>query len=233
MGEAAMSDPGTPDPVQSPSTGGDPRTLIDAMMFPSDVNEVFLLIDHISGRSEKSLRDLDATGIELPPPLNAGHPPAAPPIPPTSAAGKPSVAEVLDALCQIGYPPNPDPMLKAHKASFILMLKDRLNALAAPARGVTVAYTAMFVSSTDGCSWRLRRRTVQPATAGAPVLRSDLAKAAYPGLEVHARCFARLFRRFPWLMALVLVLTASAYWDVGFGRTLVERIEQLDAQIGS
>jgi hypothetical protein len=31
-------------------------------------------------------------------------------------------------------------------------------------------------------------------------------------------------------MAFVLILTASAYWDVGFGRTVVQRIEQLEKQ---
>jgi hypothetical protein len=197
--------------------------LIDAVMFPSDVNEVFLLIDHISGRSTKSLKDLDTEGVALPSARDAEQPPPAP--------TKPSVADVLDALCQIGYPPNPDPMTKAHKASFIMLLKDRLNALAGPARGVTIAYTAMFISATDGLWFPLvsvRIRRARPSAG--QILRSDLARTAYPGLEPHAKRFAAVFGCFPWLMLLVLILTASAYWDVGFALTVVQRIEQLDKQ---
>jgi len=130
-------------------------------------------------------------------------------------------------LCQIGYPPDPDPITKAHKAAFVLAVKDRLNGLADPARGVTIAYTAMFVSATDGWSlWSARRKQSTGATTG----RDDLAKAAYPFLVSHASRFARLFRCFPLAMFVLLAITASAYWDVGFSRTIVQRIEQLEKE---
>ena len=210
----------------------DSQAMVNALTLDSDVKEVFLLIDHISGRSEKSLKDIDTSGIELPDPRNGGVQAAAvgadaavlvvkPP------PDKPAIADVLYQLCQIGYPPHPDATTKAHKAAFVLMLKDRLNELATPARGITVAYTAMFVSATYGCSFVPWRRGGQEFAVNS---RGDLARGAYPALEAHARCFARLFRGFPWLMLLMLVLTASAYWDVGFGRTIVQRIEQVDKQ---
>jgi hypothetical protein len=223
-------------------TASDPQALMDALTFDSDVKEVFLLIDHISGRSEKSLKDLDTSGIELPEQQNGaapvpGLPPAgadAVPVPPpprtaqAATSDKPAVSDVLHRLCQIGYPPHPDATTKAHKAAFVLLLKDRLNELATPARGITIAYTAMFVTATYGCSFVPWRRA---GAAGTPSSsRGDLARGAYPTLEGHARCFARLFRWFPWLMLFVLILTASAYWDVGFGRTIVQRIEQIDKQ---
>jgi hypothetical protein len=192
---------------------------------------VFLLIDHISGRSEKSLKDLDTTGIELPVQQPAADPVAAVAAQPATSYAtpeKPSLADVLHRLCQIGYPPHPDATTKAHKAAFVLMLKDRLNGLATPARGVTIAYTAMFVSATDGC--RLRMWSPQRTPDGRHATRGDLAREAYPGLASHARCFAKMYRWFPYLMAFVLILTASAYWDVGFGRTVVQRIEQLEKQ---
>ncbi len=141
-----------------------------------------------------------------------------------------SVSEVLHRLCQIGYPQDPDPLTKAYKAAFVLELKDRLNALASPARGITIAYTTMFISATYGCSIWPWRKT--PALDPQRSVRSDLAKEAYAVLEPHARCFSRLFRQFPMAMFLMLILTASAYWDVGFGRTIVQRIEQLDTQRG-
>jgi hypothetical protein len=204
-----------------------PQALSDLLTFNSDVNEVFLLIDHISGRSEKSLKDLDTSGIELPAAeIGTGLAPLAGVQ--NAASDKPSIADVLYRLCQIGYPPHPDATTKAHKAAFVLMLKDRLNGLATPARGVTIAYTAMFVSATDGC--RLRMWSPQRAPDGRHATRGDLAREAYPGLASHARCFAKLYRWFPYLMALVLIVTASAYWDVGFGRTVVQRIEQLEKQ---
>jgi hypothetical protein len=207
-----------------------PQALSDLLTFNSDVNEVFLLIDHISGRSEKSLKDLDTTGIELPAAQEGADPGAAAVqlATPDPASVKPSIGDVLYRLCQIGYPPHPDATTKAHKAAFVLMLKDRLNGLATPARGVTIAYTAMFVSATDGC--RLRMWSPLRVPDGRHATRGDLAREAYPGLASHARCFAKMYRWFPYLMAFVLVLTASAYWDVGFGRTVVQRIEQLSQQ---
>ena len=60
--------------------------------------------------------------------------------------------------------------------------------------------------------------------------RGDLARDAYPGLETHARRFAAGSGRSRALMAIVLILTASAYWDVGFGRTVVQRIEQTNKE---
>jgi hypothetical protein len=221
----------------------DPQSLMDALTFDSDVNEVFLLIDHISGRSEKSLKQIDTTGIELPeaqggagPVLAAvapGEGATAVPLAPAQDVNalifvKPSLADVLHRLCQIGYPPHADATTKAHKAAFVIMLKDRLNGLADPARGLTIAYTAMFVTATDGC--RVGVRPGRRATDGRRSARGNLARQAYPGLEPHARCFAKLYRMFPFLMLFVLVLTASAYWDVGFGRTVVQRIEQIDKQ---
>jgi hypothetical protein len=217
------------------AAANDSQALMDALTFDSDVKEVFLLIDHISGRSEKSLKNLDTSGIELPASENGADAPdtvvapaqaVAVPAAKAPAPDKPSISDVLHRLCQIGYPPDPDATTKAHKAAFVLMLKDRLNGLATPARGITVAYTAMFVSTTYGCSVIPFRR----AGTSPPNSRGDLARGAYPTLEPHARCFARLFRWFPWLMLLVLILTASAYWDVGFGRTIVQRIEQIDKQ---
>lgn len=193
------------------------QALVDSYIFISDVNETFLLIDHISGRTEKSLGDVETKDIELPVP-----PAVAPP------NGHPSVAEVMLQLCQVGYPPDPDPVARARKAAFVLVLKDRLNALASPARGITIAYTAMFISATDGWWPRLFRRA---RAAGQPAsTRGELARAAYPGLEPHALGFAWLFRLFPLAMFLLLLLTASAYWDVGFGRTIVQHIEQLQQQ---
>ena len=209
----------------------EPPSLSDQLTFNSDVNEVFLLIDHISGRSEKSLKDLDTTGIELPAAQGADPVSVALPQPDiqSTAPDKPLLADVLHRLCQIGYPPHPDATTKAHKAAFVLMLKDRLNGLATPARGVTIAYTAMFVSATDGCRLRLWSPT---RPDGRHATRGDLAREAYPGLASHARCFAKMYRWFPYLMAFVLILTASAYWDVGFGRTVVQRIEQLEKSRG-
>jgi hypothetical protein len=137
---------------------------------------------------------------------------------------------VLHRLCQIGYPPHPDATTKAHKAAFVLMLKDRLNGLATPARGITIAYTAMFITENESHSilpWRNA-----PAASPLRSARRDLASQAYPGLEPHARFFSKVFRKFPWLMLVMLILTASAYWDVGFGRIIVQRIEQLDKQRG-
>ena len=120
--------PGEPQPITQ-------QQLFDEVIFKRDLNEGFLLIDHISGRSEKSLRNLDVSGLKLPgcdTPLGNG-----------SSA---TISDVWRKFCEIRYPPSPEPRVKAENAAFVLDMKDRLNALASPARGITIAYTMIFVS---------------------------------------------------------------------------------------
>ncbi len=72
------------------SGAGSPQALIDVLTFERDVAEVSLLIDHVSGRSEKSLKDIDTKNVVLPPP-DGGSPAATLP-------GEPTVSEILHRI---------------------------------------------------------------------------------------------------------------------------------------
>jgi hypothetical protein len=86
-------------------------------IFVRELAEVYLLLDHISGRWDKQF---DAEG------------------------------EALRAdICKIGWPPNGSRVDAAEQAITLLRAKDRLNALARPASGATIAFTLLVVGEED------------------------------------------------------------------------------------
>src|SRR5208282_2606200 len=102
-------------------------------------------------------------------------------------------------------------------------VKDRLNALARPARGITIAYTAIFVGNTG--FWFRSKATAERQT----LVRQ--AEEAYPSIAPHARRFAWIFGLFLPLFLLVwFLLTAATYWDVAYGGSIVQAIQHLDQQ---
>jgi len=182
------------------------QELVDELIFKRDVNEGFLLIDHISGRSEKSLRDLDVDKLVVPGELSPATP-----------------SMVLRKFCEIRYPPDTaSRRVKAEDAAFVLEVKDRLNALARPARGISIAYTAIFIGSavfwTPKASMHQRTLVAQ-------------AEDAFPNIARHARWFARLFTLgLPTFLVIWFLLTAFTYWDLGYGGSIVQTIQQLSNQ---
>ncbi len=194
-------------PAAGPNPTDGQQQLVDELIFKRDVNEGFLLIDYISGRSEKSLKDLDVTGLEI-----AGADPASPITP----------SQVLRKFCEIRYPPTPIPKVKAEDAAFVLEVKDRLNALARPARGITIAYTAIFVG--NALLWS-RKKPEQQKTL------LDQAEAAFPNIAGHAKAFGRLFGLgLPFFLIIWFLLTAFTYWDIAYGGSIAQTIQQLENQ---
>lgn len=197
----------TPDPNIPPvPVSPNPRQeLIDELIFKRDVDEGFLLIDYISGRSEKSLKDFDVDRLEIP----GGPAPA-------------TAGQVLRKFCEIRYPPDPEPRVKAENAAFVLEVKDRLNALARPARGLTIAYTTIFVG--NAALW-VRKNSKRQQTL------VDQAGDAFPSIAWHARLFAIVYGTvLPIFLLIWFLLTAFTYWDVGYGAAIVQTLQQLDTQ---
>lgn len=126
---------------KEPEKAGDDKHLIEELIFKQDLNEVHLLIDFVSGRADRSL-----TTLTMPNPSKPGE---------TMTSG-----QIVEAISKMRYPPPEEtPVINAQNAAILLMAKDRLSALAAPARGLTIAYTTMFIDAESGRSiWsRLRR----------------------------------------------------------------------------
>ncbi len=189
----------------------DDRKLIDELIFRQYLDEVHLLMDFVSGRADRSLALLTMPN------------PAAPGETMTSGA-------IVKAISEMRYPPGPNRAVNAENAAILLMAKDRLSALADPARGLTIAYTTLFVAAEARrtfitAAWR---RLMDGGSRLAPGsdTRVDLARQTFPGLRAHARKF-RLWRDvLAWLMLPWLFFTGIAYWDAGLGRSALERLDQ-------
>jgi hypothetical protein len=126
---------------KAPEKPSDDKQLIEELLFKQDLNEVHLLIDFVSGRADRSL-----TALTMPNPSKPTE---------TMTSG-----EIIGSISRMRYPPPEEtPVINAQNAAILLMAKDRLSALAAPARGLTIAYTTMFIEAeAAGLIWsRLRR----------------------------------------------------------------------------
>ncbi|HEY1934809.1 MAG TPA: hypothetical protein VGG99_22620 [Acetobacteraceae bacterium] len=183
-------------------------------LFWRDLNEVHLLMDYVSGRTDKSLTDLKGVADR-----RKGDDP-------TAAAKDMPSDQIVEEVCMIRFPPEGSIESKAQQAAFLLTVKDRLNALADPARGVTVAYTAMFsgIALASRSRWAtLKGIWVEPTRSELP----SFAKESYPNLVEHARAFQTLFTCLAPLILIWAILTAFTYWDVALTGSVLQRIDTL------
>jgi len=166
---------------------GEMSPVVDELI-QRDLDEVYLLIDHLSGRSDRSVRmvELDVS----------------------AEAGK--KVNLIDAVCRIRWPPVGDQAHASEQAATLFKARDQLNELAAPATGLTIAYTLLYIPGRHG--------------------KSELARGAYPNLVQPAKQFRRWIRWLLRVMLIGLVLTSLLSWDVAYGRLVLLRIEQLDTQ---
>jgi len=104
---------------------------VQDFIFLRELAEVYLLLDHLSGRSDKSL----AAAI--------------------SKAGKVSIEQI----CQIAWPPKGTSVEQAAQAATLLMAKDFLNATAKPANGASIAFTLLVAG--DDETTPVKRRWLQ------------------------------------------------------------------------
>jgi len=197
------------------------RQQLDKLIFDQNLDEVHLLVDFVSGRADRSLATL-----AIP---NGGNPAT----PMTSR-------QIIEKIAEMRYPPSGTDAANADNAAILLLAKDRLSALASPARGITIAYTAMFIDA-ESKTWpsRLRDwvlgwfgrktgsgRDRSAREAAGQDTRIDLAVRAFPMLQAHAHRFRRWRDRLATFALLWLGLTALAYWDAGLGRAALERLDQ-------
>ena len=195
-----MSESGTTEPES-----------MDSVLLKRSLDEVFLLLDFISGRPEKQLSSLTMTDPQGGNDLTA--------------------RQIVQQLATIRYPPPPGrtPAERAEDASFLIMAKDRLAALAYPARGESIAYTAMFGPTGIRRALSRLRWTAAPAGAdgSAGSTMRSLAEGAFPGLPAHVRWFNLVYTLLIIATMYCLLLTSFAYWDVAMGRTTLQRIDQI------
>ncbi|MFL9912246.1 hypothetical protein [Paraburkholderia sp. RL17-337-BIB-A] len=196
-----MADPAVDDPhVVQASTG-----TFDELIFSRDLNEVHLLLDYISGRPDVHISEIG--DIKFPDRFSAGT--------------LLSANEVLRRICEMRYPPQPvaDIQAKADNSALLLSVKDKLNAIAYPTSGVTIAYTYLFLAETD-------KSIVSKTPQVPPQTRASVAGTAYPGLIASAKRF-RWFHKGVARLGVVLTLFAALLlWLVVFGVQVTSRFEE-------
>lgn len=186
----------------------------DELIFRRELNEVHLLLDFISGRPDSHIWDLDGkvprSPTDTPPP-----------------GEKPAVAErnhTLDAfetikwVCKLRYPPTSPSTDKAYDATLLFYVKDRLNSLAYPATGLTIAYTYIFVEE---------QRPIQGMhdPDRETQTRASVAREAYPGLVGSARRFRWIHKFNTVIGVCVTVFAALLLWLVTYGVQITARFE--------
>jgi hypothetical protein len=228
---------------------------IKKFIFARELSEVYLLLDHVSSRSDKSLTDDKNT---LPEPLRGGW---------------------IQKICEIAWPPQGSTEEIANQAALLLQAKDYLNGLAAPANGMTVAFTVL-VAGEDQTRKKKHRSPFlpffgerqQPGEApsggrdieggrgkggpsgaapgnggrgggpsgggdgggggwgGDAPSRSSLARLAYPGLVKTALRFRQQIKIIIAGLFLWLVFTCVLSWNVTTGHEILSRLDALHAE---
>ncbi len=190
---------------------GHPRHPIDEReaLIERDLNDVYLLMDHLSGRP-----DLSISGLTLP---NAADP------------SKPLM--LIDEVCKIRWPLPDERTVYAQQAALLFKARDRLNQIAAPANGATIAYTVLVLGGSTGGLRGLLSKWFPfirpPDTARS---RTDLARAAYPNLVRSANNFRHWITTLQIMLLVGLMATSLLSWNVASGKLILQRIDQLDAQ---
>jgi hypothetical protein len=202
-------------------TPGQPaETRFEELVYRQDLNEVYLLLDFISGRPDKRLSDLDHK-------ISDPH---------SNTKDRMSPAEIIARVSEMRYPPDRPAREKAADAAFLLELKDCLNSMAYPARGLTIAYTTMFTEGGHGLGHAIRnslarifgrRRSgsLSPGETATPT-RVQMAHLAFPGLVPIAGHFRHMKRLVSLAGIFITLISAFFLWQATYGVRLAVHFAQ-------
>jgi hypothetical protein len=180
-------------------------------IFYRELAEVYLLLDNVSASTNKSL-------AQSPPPTD----------------NKLETPDWIKDICKIGWPPSGSDNQLANQAATLIAARDRLNNLAAPATGATIAFT-LLVSGDD-------KTAHEPKSADGKVgwwevgegwgehvpSRFSLANIAFPNLAKPAASF-RVF--IPCLVGglfIWFVITSVLSWNIATGNALLAQLKTLE-----
>lgn len=220
-----MADRKTPPPASHDEAHGD--NPIQDFIFARELSEVYLLLDNVTTSADKSLPErmaaLDARGE--------------------------TATDWIKKICEIGWPPDGTPPEQAEQAASLIKIRDRLNTLAAPASGATIAFTLLVAGEDDGTDRMAPRNGLArlgafftgSKRAAAPLpsphtwatdapSRHSLASLAFPGLVPHAARFRRLMSAVLIGLFVWLVITCLLSWDVAAGSSILTRLNNATTQ---
>ena len=176
-------------------------------LFESDLNEVCLLLDFVSGRPELSFDKMTMPDMDA---LRSGD------------LNKTwSSSQIVEEITKIRFPRIPDTEeVRARNASVLLLAKDQLSRLSCPARGQTIAYTAMYVAAEGVKYWGKAKKSEDYDAL------VRMAQNTFPYLQDHVQRFRTLRLLLIFIGFIALALTALTYWDVERGRLALQRLDQ-------
>jgi hypothetical protein len=116
-------------------------------IFARELAEVYLLLDHVSERSDKNLSKAFSDAENNPERVT------------------------IQAICEIGWPPKGSTAEQAQQAKTLLLAKDLLNAAAKPANGASIAFTLLVAGDDEepkaqGRRWRWFRKPADDPDGG-------------------------------------------------------------------
>jgi hypothetical protein len=167
-----------------------------------DLAEVILLLDHLSGLADRSISDLV---------LDAQHP------------------DLVRAVFESNWPPTPgqSQISIAETSTILFKARDRLNELAWPATGASIAFT-ILVTDEEAITFEPDQAPHGPQRR--PSNRKGMAAIAYPRYVAPAAAFRDFRGRvFLWL-ATALAVTIVLSWHVAAGQFFLQTIAQTDAK---
>ena len=188
----------TPDPAKIGA--------FDELIFKRELNEVYLLLDFISGRPDAHIWNLD---VDIP---SRDHPDQ-----------KETPFSLYRRVSEMRYPPEIENGAaesardKAYDATVLLYVKDKLNSIAAPARGMTIAYTYIYLGEDEAGRGSGR--------SGEGQTKASVARDAFPGLIKSAY---RLRERRTWISYfgfVSFVLSALLLCWTVYGSVILKRFE--------
>ena len=190
--------------------------------------EVYLLIDHLSGRWDKRL--VPENGI----PDGARPGTAVPGGAATNGASDSSEAGGwIKRICDIGWSENTKSASeRAADAATLILAKDRFNAAAKPATGMTIAFTLMVTALTPPATWW--QRLFSPRLAAPPdrrlTSRTAMARTAFPKLVRVAENFKRKIFFIVWSLLCLLILTCILSWNISGGYSILNRLDAIEVR---
>lgn len=206
-----------PNEIASDADGNRSERIQD-FIFARELSEVYLLLDHISGRWDKNFSSFETL----------------------SAQGNPDPT-LIEKICKIAWPwpKGGTDAQRAEEAALLIRAKDKLNAAAQPATGATIAFTLLVVGDDDNSKqswwrgWQHKHAEKEPAAKSEGnhwPTRMSLARTAFPGLVSTAANFEAKIK---WILSgltAVLILTCYVSWSVVASNTILADLDALHAK---
>ena len=185
--------------------------------------EVYLLLDFLSGRADRSLRPTpEEQARSL---LDNQNPRQLPDTPLEAERAKiendlADPTRLVQRTMGISYPLDKGSKTFESDATFLLRARDVLNSRATPATGATIAFTTLvFLHS---------RRGAAPTTH-----LSDFARRAYPAFSQAARRLTRFIDLTSWGLAIVLVVALFISGYAAWGKVMLNTMDAVNRDKGA